>query len=104
LARKIAGAADDFVTLESARTIAQAQFDLARIGRLKRAAMSRVKEFGGFEMPGAGAAATSTEPDGNADAIGRGVSELIKLDRYERRAAVRRARALRNFLERKKCR
>jgi hypothetical protein len=105
LARKIAGGTTDFVTLEYVRAIAQAQFDLAQIGRVKVALMSRVKEFGGFEMSHVGAAAApAVEPAGNADAIRGALSELIKLDRYERRAAVRRTRALRNFLERKKSR
>jgi hypothetical protein len=103
LARKIAGATADFLTLECARTIAQAQFDLAQIGRVKIAVMSRVNGFGGSEPPSAGAVTMSTtEHDGTADAIRGALSELMKLDRYERRAAVRRARALRSFLERKK--
>ena len=100
MARKIAGAGTDIVTLECARTIAQAQFDLAQIARLKVALMSRV---GGSEMTGAGTVPTLiTEPDGAADTIREMLSELIKLDRYERRAAVRRERALHSFLEWKK--
>jgi hypothetical protein len=103
LTRKIAGATADFLTLECARTIAQAQFDLAQIGRVKVAVMSRVNGFGGSETPSAGAVTVSTtEHDGTADAIRGALSELMKLDRYERRAAVRRARALRSFLKREK--
>jgi hypothetical protein len=103
LACKIAGASADFVTLECARTIAQAQFDLAQVGRVKLALMARAKEFSGFEMRQDGAAAAPpTAADSNADAIQRVLSELIRLDRYERRAAVRRARAQRIFLEQKK--
>ena len=102
LARKIAGAETDFLTFECARTIAQAQFDLAQIGRVKVAVMSRVNGFGGSETPSAGAETMpTTEHDGTTDAIRRALPELIKLDRYERRAAVRRARALHSFLERK---
>ena len=41
----------------------------------------------------------ATEPERTAEAIRRALPELMKLDRYERRAAVRRARALRSFLE-----
>jgi hypothetical protein len=97
LARKIAGASTDIVTLQCARTIAQAQFDFAQIARLKVVLMSRV---GGFEMTDAGTVPTPiTEPDGTADTIREMLSELIKLDRYERRAAVRRARALHSLLE-----
>jgi hypothetical protein len=103
LARKIAGARTDFVTLECARTIAQAQFDLAQVGRVKLALMSRIKEFGGSEMPQSDATATpTTAPDSNAVAIQRALSELIRLDRYERRAAARRARAVHILLKRKK--
>ena len=40
-----------------------------------------------------------TEPDGAADTIREMLSELIKLDRYEHRAAVRRERALHSFLK-----
>jgi hypothetical protein len=100
LARKIAGASADIVTPESARTIAQAQFDLAQIVRLKVALMSRVV---GFEMTGADMVPTPrTESNGAAGVIGEVLAELSKLDRYERRAVGRRTRALRNFLEQKK--
>jgi hypothetical protein len=46
-----------------------------------------------------------TEPERSAEAVRRALAELIKLDRYERRAAGRRARALRSFLrgESEKC-
>jgi hypothetical protein len=43
----------------------------------------------------------TTQPDGTADAIRDALSQLIRLDRYERRAAARRARALHILLERK---
>jgi hypothetical protein len=103
LARKIAGAKTDFVTLECARTIAQAQFDLAQVGRVKLALMSLIKEFRGSQMRQGDAAAKPTiAPNSNADSIQRALSELIRLDRYERRAAVRRARAVHILLERKK--
>ena len=116
LARKIAGATTDIVTLECARTIAQAEFDLAQVGRVKVAVMSRITLFGrsgtaaASQSPGqrtrgeAERVGTSgmptTQPDGTADAIQMALSELIRLDRYERRAAARRARALHILLER----
>jgi hypothetical protein len=76
---------------------------LAGGGRVKVAVMSRVNGFGGPVIASADAATMSTtEHDGIADAIRRALSELIKLDRYERRAAVRRAHARCSFLERKK--
>jgi hypothetical protein len=46
LARNIAGANTDIVTLECARAIAQAEFELAQIRRMKVALVSRVMAFG----------------------------------------------------------
>jgi len=46
----------------------------------------------------------TTDPERTAEAIQCALPELIKLERYERRAAARRARALRSFLEYKKYR
>jgi hypothetical protein len=108
LARKIAGARADFVTLECARTIAQAEFDLAQVRRIKVALMSRVMLTGG--TPNASKSvgqltngeAETKQPDGTDDAIRRALSELTRLDRYERRAAARRARAAHILLERKR--
>jgi hypothetical protein len=128
LARKIAGAATDIVTIECARTIAQAEFDVARIRRAKVALISRVIAFGEIERPPAShlireakrffrafdrgelirfeglepPSMPTTEPERSAEAVRRALPELIQLDRYERRAAGRRARAMHNFLERQK--
>jgi hypothetical protein len=127
LARDIAGDSNDSVTLECARAIAEAEFDLAQIRRVKAALISRVIAFGEvaeasdwqliaeakrffraldrgelirpkLEAP----AMPKTEPERTAEAVRRALPELIKLDRYERRAAVRRARSLRTFVERTK--
>jgi hypothetical protein len=129
LARKIAGASTDVVTLGEARTFAQAAFELAQIRRVKVALISRVMAFGGFETPDQFEsldqqvkqllrwlkrgelvplkraeipAMPTTDPECTAEAMRRALPELIKLGRYERRAATRRARALRSFLEWKK--
>jgi hypothetical protein len=128
LARKIAGASTDIVTLEYARTFAQAEFDLAQIRRAKVALISRVMAFGRLETPNDDfesrqvkrflsalergeqilpdrietPAMPTTEPARTAEAIRRALPELIKLDRYERRAAARRARGLRIFIDHKK--
>ena len=99
----------DIWVFECARTIAQAEFDLAQVGRVKVAVMSRITLFGrsgtaaASQSPGqrtrgeAERVGTSsmptTQPDGTADAIQVALSELIRLDRYERRAAARCARA-----------
>jgi hypothetical protein len=125
LARNIAGASTDVVTLECARTIAQAEFDLAQIRRVQVELISRVTAFGEAKGPPAShlireakrlfrafdrgkpvrfeglepPAMPTTEPERTGEAIRRALPELIMLDRYERRAAGRRARALRRFLE-----
>ena len=128
LARNIAGASIDVVTLECARTIAEAEFDLAQIRGAQVALISHVMAFGEVKRPPAShsireskrflrafdrgepvhfeglepQAMPKTEPERTAEAISRALPELIMLDRYERRAAGRRARALRSFLECKK--
>ena len=120
LARKIAGNSTDVLAVECARTLAQAEYELVQIRRSKVALISRVMAFGAFETPDstelralkrgefvvpervAIPAMPATEPERTAEAIRRALPELMKLDRYERRAAVRRARALRSFLEWKK--
>jgi hypothetical protein len=120
LAREIAADATDAVTLEYARAAAQAEFDLARIRQVKVAMIERMSAFGELEAPEAfksvnqikrflnafdrgemiipepvEAAATmpSTEPERTAEAVRRALPELLKLDRYERRAAARRERS-----------
>jgi hypothetical protein len=127
LARKIAGNSTDVVVLECARTIAQAEFDLARIRRLKVGLVSRVKafdEFGppatfqslceinqffkGFDrgeliLPERSKPPTmpTTEPERSAEVIRRALPELMRLNRYERHAGTRRAQAMHTLLERK---
>jgi hypothetical protein len=121
LARKIAGNTDDAITLERARAIAQAELDLARVRRAKVALIERACTFGELEPPqvlssvtqiirfvnavdrgrfilpkpvASSATMPSQEPDRSAEAVRRVLPELRKLDRYERRAAVRRDRAV----------
>jgi len=129
LARKIAGASPDILTLEGARTFAQAEFDLAQIRRVKVALISRVMAFGRFEKSDDDfqsqgqvrrflsalkrselippnrietPAAPTTDPERTAEAMRRALPGLIKLERYERLAAARRARAMHIFLDCKK--
>jgi hypothetical protein len=125
LARNIAGASTDVVTLECARTIAEAEFDLAQIRRVHVELISRVMAFGEAKRPPAShlvrevnralrafdrgelvrfeglepPAMPTTEPERTAEAMRRVLPELLMLDRYERRAAGRHARALRRFSE-----
>jgi hypothetical protein len=121
LARKIAGDKTDPVTLECAHAAAEAEFDLAQVRRVKIASIDRILAFGELESPQAfksvGQATRllsavdqaslniptavnsvspipSTEPERTAEAVRRALPELLKLDRYERRAAARRQRAL----------
>ena len=118
LARKIAGADADIVALECARGFAQAEFDLEQIRRVKLAVMSRIAPLGGFEPSDAlrlrgqrtsgdadrveSAAMSMTPSDGTAaEEIRAALSELTRLDRYERRAATRRERAIHILLDRK---
>ncbi len=123
LARKIAGDSKDTVILEWARTAAQAELDLAQIRLLKIALIERFFLFGELEPPqlfksvrqvtaffkaldrgelslpptpvDAAATLPSGEADRLAEAVRRALPELVKLDRYERRAAGLRYRSLR---------
>ena len=127
LARKIAGDSTDVLTVERARTLAQAEYELALIRQAKVALISRVMAFGAFETQDSTepkevrrliralkrgefvvperveiAAMPTIEPERTAEAIRRALPELIKLDRYERRATARRARAMHILLVRQK--
>src|SRR5262249_34770348 len=129
LAREIAGDSKDAIVLERARTIAQAELDLARVRRAKVALIERASAFGELDPPQAfstvteirrffnaldrgrlivpkpsdsSAAMPSQEPDRSAEAVRRVLPELRKLDRYERRAAAQRERAVLNLCDRTK--
>jgi hypothetical protein len=124
LARKIAGDTKDAITLERAREIAQAELDLARVRRAKVAVIERASLFGELDPPqltvtkmirllnafdrgrpipksiDALATMPSQEPDRSAEAVRRVLPELRKLDRYERRAAAQRERAVLDLCDR----
>jgi hypothetical protein len=113
LARAFAGAGADRLRREAASAAAQAVFDLAQIRRAKVALIARILTFGAFAprqawpfllvavktgifpTPIPPAPLPATEPGRTAEALRRALPELIKLDRYERRAAGRRDRAIR---------
>jgi hypothetical protein len=127
LARKIAGKAKDAIVLEHARDIAQATIDIARVRRVRVALIERAAALGTLETPqlfnsvreilqflnsiGRGETPTlpertdlsttmpSQEPERTAEAMRRALPELIKLDRYESRAAARRDRAVREIVK-----
>jgi hypothetical protein len=121
LARKIAGDTKDPIILEHAWAVALAELELARVRRAKVALIERARAFGDFDplQPFSSAreaigfskalargmsitpkpidpAATvpAQAPDRSVEAIRRAIPELLKLDRYERRAAARRDRAI----------
>ena len=122
LARQISGGAA-VGALECALPVARAELELAQIRRAKLALISRVMAFSGWPvtLPSPAEikrhlkgllggeiifpkrlkipAMPTTEPERSAEAIRRALPELMKLDRYERRAAARRVRALRTFLD-----
>ena len=118
LVRKIAGNTEDAIVLERARAIAQAELDLARVRRAKVALIERTSAFGELDPPqltatqmirllnafeggrpipkpiDASATMPSQEPERLAEAVRRVLPQLRKLDRYERRAAAQRERAV----------
>ena len=123
LVRKIAGATNDAIVLERARAIAQADLELTQVRRAKVALIERASAFGELDPPGptvsqmirllnafqrgklidpkpidASATMPPQEPDRSAEAIRRVLPELCKLERYERRAAARRDRAVVNLV------
>jgi hypothetical protein len=94
LARKIAGHAADVVSLEYARAVAQAEFDLVQVRQIKVALIERMRTSGEFEPAKAKVTMPETKPGRSAEGVRRALPELLKLDRYERRAAAPRWRSL----------
>src|SRR5262249_5371368 len=109
--------------------IAQAEIDLARVRRAKVVFFEGAAALGEIDPPAAfrtalvsrrffyalvggriivpkprdaSAAMPSQEADRSAEAVGRVLPELRKLDRYERRAAAQRDRAVLNLCDRTK--
>jgi len=121
LARKIladASSPNSALALARARSAAEASLDLARVRQIKAALIDCVAAAGDIEVDQAEkvwsylkAAGVRTrikarqpteplpplppqQPERTAEALRRALPELIKLDRYERRAASRRKRAI----------
>jgi hypothetical protein len=119
LVREIVGNTEDPILLERARAIAQAELELARVRRVKVALIERASAFGELDPPrltvtqmirllnafdrgrpivpkpiDSSSTMPSHETDRSAEAVRRALPELRKLDRYERRAAARRDRAV----------
>jgi hypothetical protein len=129
LVHKIAGDIEDGIVLERARAVAQAELDLARVRQAKVALIERASAFGALDPPqvlgsvtriirllntldpgrfiipkpiDASATMPPHEPVRSAEAVRRVLPELRKLDRYERRAAVQRDRAVFDLAGRRK--
>ncbi len=121
LAREIAGTTRDVLVLERARDAAQAELDLEHIRRVKVALIERMLAFGEFQAATAFESVREikrflkgldrgkmiaplpvkpapimpeAEPERLAEAVRRALPELLKLDRYERRAAAVRDRSV----------
>ncbi|HEY6619406.1 MAG TPA: hypothetical protein VIY68_07670 [Steroidobacteraceae bacterium] len=88
LARQIAGRNANATLLQAARSIAAAALDLAQIRRIKLALIERALALEELER------SELSNVDRIADAVRRALPELVKLDRYERRAALQRDRSL----------
>ena len=126
LARKIADNIGSEIIGEQVRAAAQAEFDLARIRRIKLSLIERAMALGYIEPRrphGASMfdfrrivaildgkvpisrhvdddkAMPAQEPERSAEAIRRALPELVKLGRYERRAVGRRDRALKQIIK-----
>jgi hypothetical protein len=116
LARMIAGDTTDAMILDFARTAAEAELDLRRIRQIKVACIEHMLAFGESNDPDpvtevrdivrflktgilpepvdALATMPQEEPARSAEAVRRALPQLLKLDRYERRAAARRNRSI----------
>ena len=127
------GTANDQYALASARQIAEAGFEVARVQRIKVALIERAHNLGRLEprklfrtkkdeaawavqyflgttlgnirpkcavdpLP----AMPTEEPARTTEAVRRALPELLRLNRYERRAAARRDRAIRRLTQREK--
>ena len=127
LARKLAaamtGMANDAIVLERARAVAQAELELARVRQTKVTLIQRLHAFGSTAPPQLSfrqairilkafdrgrvlmlnpvdplATMPHQETQRSAEAVRRALPELLKIDRYECRAAARRDHAVRDLL------
>jgi len=87
------GKANDRHALASGRQIAEAEFELARVQRIKVALIERAAVDTLSLMP-------EHEPQRTAEAVRRVLPELVSFNRYESRAAARRDRAIRRLAQR----
>ena len=104
MARKISGPNTDAETLEWARRIAEAQFDVNRVRTSRKRLLTRFSVDPEYQPPQVHRqrfqSLNPKPPEGEeklADISEGTISELAALDRYERRALSRRKSAIRNF-------
>lgn len=102
LARKIAGQSCNPIILEYARMAAEAELAQVRFEEAKVEAIHAAMAFGDLEPPRSRTGARPSrsrvprcEPERSTRAIRRALPELLRLERYARRAAGQRDRALR---------
>jgi hypothetical protein len=113
LAREIAGASTDAIILEAAVGAAQAEFDIAQVRQVKVAVIVQKRTVGDLNTAPTSLATRQTrmsvlpakagamtEPERLDEAVRLALPELLKLDRYERRASARRQRSIQTILER----
>ena len=131
LARKIAGGCESKIVWELAKSAALAQLDLARVQHVKISLIERVLARGTVDSANTVLPASkliqrvkrilavlagrdifpepvdplstmpTEEPERSAEAVRRALPELLRLVRYERRAVLRRDRALREVIKRR---
>ena len=123
LARQIAGDSNNAIVLELARCAAAAERDLDRVRQVRAAWIAKVSSLGILEAPkplswrdelrwimGEEITATTdplpampaADAERTAEAVRRILPELLRIDRYERRAAARRDKAIRKISEHRK--
>ena len=90
------GKTGDRQALVSARRIAEAEFELDRIQRIKLALIERAFTCALDPL----SPMPDEEPARTAEAGRRALPDLVRLNRYERRAAARRDRAIRRLTQR----
>jgi hypothetical protein len=94
-AELIAGASAPAFLLDCAQRVAEAQIDLRRIRRVRLSAWSKV-ETGELRRGAAAPEISQASPAGPAE-LNTFAKQLLRLDRYERRALSRRKAAIREF-------
>ncbi len=124
--RRLLGDSQHPNALDRARAVAEAELEIARARQAKILLINRISIFGGlnppqytvrgiscwmkayergfdrplsYAMEGFSAPMPPEEPERSAEAIRRALPELRKLDRYEKRAAARRDRAVQELCD-----